>query len=65
MDRLLAALKAVGLAVAAGDRPGELRLVGPAAARTPELMAGLKLFKPDLLARFNPAAPEEPAAGEQ
>lgn len=56
MDRLLAALAAVGLAVVPGAEPGQLVLRGPKESRTPELMAGLKLFKPDLLARFHPPA---------
>lgn len=60
MDRLLAALAAAGLSVAPGG-PGQLVLRGPKEAKTPELLAGLAMFKPDLLARFNPGTPAEPS----
>ena len=54
LDRFLRTLAARGLTVRAGDKPGELRLVGPAAERTPDVMDALRKFKPDLLARFAP-----------
>jgi hypothetical protein len=52
IDRLLGQLRQRGLEVAAGEKPGELVLRGPAKERTPELMKALKAFRPQLLARF-------------
>jgi hypothetical protein len=53
VDGLLEQLRLRGLAVAYRDEH-TLALVGPAAERTPEVMAAVKAFKPDLLARLRP-----------
>ena len=52
IDRLLAMLAARGLSVVLSDKPGELRLVGPATERTPAIMDALREFKPQLLERL-------------
>lgn len=51
-DRLLKQLELRGLSVAPGDRPDQLRLLGPKAEATPDVMAALAAFKPELLVRF-------------
>jgi len=52
LDLLLAHLAAIGLTVTEGNQPGELLLNGPASEKTPAILAQLKMFKPQLLARF-------------
>lgn len=52
LDRLLSQLDARGLQIKAGDKPGELKIAGPKTEVTPEVLAALKEFKPDLLKRF-------------
>lgn len=51
-DRLMRQLELRGLSLAAGDTPDDLRIVGPKSEITPDLLATLKAFKPDLLVRF-------------
>lgn len=64
LDRLLSQLKLRGLRIAAG-KPGELLLSGPQEERTPEIMAALKAFKPQLLERFGqPGTAREPSTPE-
>lgn len=53
VDGLLAQLKLRGLAVEyVGD--DQLKLVGPKGEATPEVVAAVKAFKKDLLAKFRP-----------
>lgn len=52
LDRLITQLEQRGLTVKPGAEPGQLVLSGPTAEKTPEVMAALKVFKPQLLARF-------------
>jgi hypothetical protein len=52
LDRLIANLEQRGLAVKPGAEPGQLVLSGPTAEKTPEVMAAVKAFKPQLLERF-------------
>lgn len=61
VHRLIEQLKHRGLHIAPGTRPGELVLHGPPAERTPDVMAALKAFKPELLKLYCPP-PED--AGE-
>lgn len=58
IDRLLRQLKNRGLEVRPGRGPGQLLLAGPAAEKTPEIMAAVKAFKPQLLERFGAARPD-------
>lgn len=62
VDRLLAQLDARGLTVSPGAEPGQLVLGGPAAAKTPEVLAAVKAFKAELLRRVGrpPDPPPEP-----
>lgn len=57
VHRLLAQLKARGLEVLPGNEPGQLMLRGPVEERTPEVMAALKKFKPQLIELFAPQQP--------
>ena len=57
-EGLLANLHGVGLSVVLGDKPGELKLVGPAAGRSAALMAALRQFKPELLRELQRPTPE-------
>lgn len=54
VDRLIAQLGNRGLTIKAGEKPGELLLSGPSKEKTPEVMAALKRFKPELVKRFSP-----------
>jgi hypothetical protein len=65
LDRLLAQLEKRGLGVKPGAEPGQLLLTGPAAEKTPEVMAAVTAFKPQLLERFGrrePAPAAKPVA---
>jgi len=70
LERFEKQLAARGLkVVTAGENfpPGTLLLIGPAAAKTPEVMAAVKKFKPEFLKKLapTPAKPlETPPAGE-
>jgi hypothetical protein len=52
LDRFIDQLSQRGLEVKPGTEPGQLLLAGPAEERTPEVMAALKAFKPQLLERY-------------
>lgn len=52
VERLLKQLELRGLGVAPGAEPGTLLLTGPNGAKTPEIMAAVKAFKPQLLVKF-------------
>lgn len=52
VDRLIEQLQKRGMSVGPGDKPGELKLHGPHAEATPELLKALKAFKPQLLERY-------------
>lgn len=64
VDRLEAQLKARGLSIKPGDKPGELRLSGPDREKTPDIIAALKVFKPDLLAKYGREQVEDQTPGE-
>jgi hypothetical protein len=67
LDRLLAQLEKRGLGVKPGAEPGQLLLTGPAAEKTPEVVAAVKAFKPQLLewvARRVAESPPPPPAPE-
>jgi hypothetical protein len=57
LDRLIDQLRLRGLTVKPGREPGQLLLAGPTEEKTPEVMAALKAFKPQLLERYG-AAPD-------
>lgn len=60
LDRFEAQLKARGLRVGPGSKPGELVLHGPKSEATPELMDALRKFKPALLAKYAPVEQPKP-----
>jgi hypothetical protein len=51
VDRLIEQLRCRGIEVVAGDKPDQLKLVGNTKAIDAGTLAGLQLFKADLLAR--------------
>jgi hypothetical protein len=51
-DRFLEQLRERGLSVGPGRQPGDLELSGPVTERTPEIMAALRTFRPQLVERF-------------
>lgn len=53
LDKLLAYLKSKGLSVVYRG-PGKLSLTGPPEAKTADIMAAVKVFKPDLLRLYEP-----------
>lgn len=53
-DRLLEQLESRGLSIKPGAEPGQLLLAGPKDEKTPEIVAAVKAFKKQLLARFGP-----------
>ena len=55
LNRFLESLSQRGLSVGPGKKPGELLLHGPHKEATPEIMRGLRAFKPQLLKRFSEA----------
>lgn len=59
-NRLLDQLKARGLRVIPGKEPGQLLLAGPQEEKTPEIIAAVKAFKPQLLEKFGPKQEQEP-----
>ena len=60
MNALLEQLERRGLRVSPGTEPGQLLLHGPDKEKTPELIAAVKAFKPQLLKLYAPdAAPRE------
>lgn len=60
LNRLLEQLEKRGLSVKPGAEPGQLFLAGPAAEKTPEIMAAVKAFKPQLLEKFGRKEPVKP-----
>lgn len=60
VKRLLDQLERRGLSITPGAEPGALLLHGPESERTPEILAALKAFKPELLAMYQPAASRLP-----
>jgi hypothetical protein len=58
LDRLLDQLAARGLYVEPGDKPGQLKLSGRVREADDAVWRALKLFKPQLLARFGTAEPK-------
>jgi hypothetical protein len=71
VNRLLEQLKVRGLRIERGDREGVLLLHGPDEEKTPEVLAALKKFKPELLNLYAPPGeaaqddtPEEGTADE-
>lgn len=70
LDRFVRQLQGRGLTIQGprdGDPDDKLYLIGPQAERTPEIMAALKQFKPDLVKRFGrkPKADESLAYGSE
>jgi hypothetical protein len=62
VKRLVRQLEERGLSVGPGPAPGQLVLLGPAKEKTPEVMAAVKAFKPELLEIYGVrAAPDLPA----
>lgn len=60
--RLVSQLEGRGLSVKPGKEPGQLVLSGPAAEKTPEVLAAVKAFKPQFLELYGrAAAPDLPA----
>jgi len=68
INRLLDQLRKRGLEVVAGDGPDGMKLRGPAEEKTPDVIALLKRFKPELLEMIHgkkaEVKPEQPPAGE-
>lgn len=62
-NRLLEQLKSRGLAVVPGSEPGQLLLTGPREEKTPEIIAAVKAFKPQLLKKFGRPEPENEIPG--
>lgn len=58
IDRLIDQLRHRGLTIKPGHEPGQLLLTGPAAEKTPEVLAAVKAFKPQLLERYGRAEPD-------
>lgn len=57
VDRLIEHLRARGLRVEPGEKPGELRLAGKTSAADDAVMHALRLFKAQLLDRFGKREP--------
>lgn len=55
LERFLAQLKIRSLEVRPGSEPGTLTLCGPNHEKTPDIIAAVKSFKPELLKMFSPA----------
>lgn len=52
LNRLISQLEKRGLSIAAGNDPGTLLLCGPDHEKTPDILATVKEFKPQLLERY-------------
>lgn len=52
VDRLIEQLRLRGLGVIPGGEPDQLLLTGPRDQKTPEVIAAVKAFKPQLLDRL-------------
>lgn len=64
VDRFMRQLNGRGLSIQGprdGDPDDRLYLIGPAAEKTPDVMAALKQFKPDLVKRYGRKRLEESA----
>ncbi len=65
VDRFLRQIDGRGLSIQGprdADPDDRLYLIGPAAEKTPEVMAALKAFKPELLKRFGRKPKPDPLA---
>jgi hypothetical protein len=60
LDRLMRQLEARGLSILPGKEPGQLLLAGPDAEKTPEVVAAVKAFKPQLLALVGAGVAQTP-----